>query len=180
MACGQPGDNGFRCAAMIKIRIIIFLVAFSFWLLLNFSLSPENLIAAVAAGLLVAYLTADLFNSQARILKGFGRYLWFLYYIPVFIWECVKANFDGAYRVIHPDLPMRPGIVKVRTKLKSDTAITLLANTLTLKPGTMTVDVDKESGFLYVHWVDVASQDVDKATECLVRRFENILERIFE
>ena len=82
--------------------------------------------------------------------------------------------------VIHPDLPMRPGIVKVRTNLKSDSGLTFLANTITLKPGTMTVDIDRENGFLYVHWVNVESQDIEKATKIIVEKFEKVLMRIFE
>lgn len=108
-----------------------------------------------------------------------SAYFWLLYYMLLFIWECIKANIDGAYRVIHPDLPIRPGIVKVKTTLKSDTALTLLANTLTLQPGTMTVDIDKENGFLYVHWIDVKTLDAAGATKIIVEKFEKILERIF-
>jgi multicomponent Na+:H+ antiporter subunit E len=119
-------------------------------------------------------------EKKVAVLKNFKRYLWFLYYIPLFIWECFKANLDGAWRVIHPDLPIRPGIVKVKAKLKSDAGLTFLANTITLKPGTMTVDIDKEGGFLYVHWVNVESQDIDKATKIIVEKFEKILMRIFE
>ena len=107
------------------------------------------------------------------------KYFWLLYYIPIFIWECLKANLDGAFRVIHPDLPINPGIVKVRTTLKSDMGLMILANTLTLKPGTITVDVDKENGFMYIHWADVKSQDIDKATEMLIKHFEDILKRVF-
>jgi len=49
-----------------------------------------------------------------------------------------------------------------------------------LTPGTLSVDVDKEKGYIYVHWIDVTSQDVKKATEIIAKRFERILERIFE
>ena len=108
------------------------------------------------------------------------RYFWFVYYVPLFLWECFKANIDGAYRVIHPRLPMRPGIVKVKTTLKGAVGLTFLANTLTLMPGTMTVDIDRENGFLYVHWVEVKSADIDKATALIVEKFERILKRIFE
>ncbi len=79
----------------------------------------------------------------------------------------------------HPDLPIHPGIVKVKTTLRSEVGLTFLANSLTLKPGTMTVDIDKEKGFLYVHWADVKSQDIEKATDLIVRKFERVLMRIF-
>jgi multicomponent Na+:H+ antiporter subunit E len=92
----------------------------------------------------------------------------------------IKANFDVAYRVVHPKLPIKPGIVKVKTKLKSDTGLTFLANSITLTPGTMSVDIDKENGYLYIHWINVKSTDLEKATEIIVSRFEKILEKIFE
>jgi multicomponent Na+:H+ antiporter subunit E len=108
------------------------------------------------------------------------RIIWALYYIPLFIWECLKANLDGAWRVIHPDMPINPGIVKIKTALHSDTALMFLANSITLKPGTMAVDIDKENGVLYVHWADVKSQDIKQATELISGKFERVLKRIFE
>ncbi|MCU0652529.1 MAG: Na+/H+ antiporter subunit E [Candidatus Omnitrophica bacterium] len=165
---------------MIKVRLNIFAATFIFWLILSWTLTAENIIIGAVLGICVSFLTSELFNKDAKLLKKPLRYLWFFYYIPVFLWECLKANIDGAYRVIHPSLPMRPGIVKVKTNLKSETALTFLANTLTLNPGTMTVDIDQAGGFLYVHWVDVKTDDVEKATEYIVRKFERILMRIFE
>lgn len=164
----------------MTIRIILFILAFLIWLLLSGSADPEHLLAGIAIGALVSFVTGDIFGGKPRIFKNISRYFWFLCYIPLFLWECIKANIDGAYRTIHPSLPIKPGIVKVKTVLKSDAGLTFLANSLTLKPGTMTIDVDKENGFLYVHWIDVRSQDIDEATRLIVRRFENILKRIFE
>lgn len=165
---------------MIKIRLTILLATFLFWLILNWAFNLEIAVVGVLLGGVVSFLIGNLFNKDAVILKNPLRYLWFLYYIPLFAWESFKANLDGAYRVIHPGLPMNPGIVRVKTVLRSDTALTILANTLTLKPGTMTVDIDKEAGLLYVHWIDVKSQDLESATKLIVRRFEKILVRIFE
>jgi multicomponent Na+:H+ antiporter subunit E len=90
------------------------------------------------------------------------------------------ANIDVAYRVLHPALPIKPGIVKVKTSLKTDTALTFLANSITLTPGTMSVDIDTDNGFLYVHWINVKDKDVEAATKIIVERFENILAKIFE
>jgi multicomponent Na+:H+ antiporter subunit E len=150
------------------------------WLLLSWSYDLEHILTGIIVGVIVSYVSADVFGGNFKIFRNTSRYLWFFYYVPLFIWECIKANIDGAFRVIHPGLPINPGIVKVKTSLKSDTALTFLANSLTLKPGTMTVDIDKENGFLYVHWVDVKTQDIDKATELIVWKFERVLKRIFE
>lgn len=161
-------------------KIIIFILAFFVWLLLTWPVSTGHIFAAVIIAAFISLMTSDIFERKAAFSTNIMRYLWFLWYIPLFIWECIKANLDGAYRLIHPDCPIRPGIVKVKTSLKSDTGLTFLANTLTLKPGTMTVDIDKEAGFLYVHWVDVKSRDIEKNTELIVRKFETILRKIFE
>ena len=165
---------------MKVMRIVIFALAFLTWLFLTWSLELSNLVTGVLVGVFISFTTSDMFVNKAGFFKHPSRYLWFLYYIPLFLWECFKANLDGAYRVLHPDLPINPGIVKVKTTLRSETGLTFLTNSLTLKPGTMTVDVDKEKGFLYIHWVDVKSQDIDKATEMIVSKFERVLKRIFE
>jgi len=163
----------------MKTKIVLFILAYLVWTLLTWSIDAEHIMIGALIGVLVSLLTCNIFTNEPRVLKDPARYLWFLYYILVFIWECIKANLDGAYRVIHPDLPINPGIVKVKTTLKSDVGLTFLANSLTLKPGTMTVDIDKENGFLYVHWVDVKSQDIERATALVVAKFERILKRIF-
>ena len=64
-----------------------------------------------------------------------------------------------AYIVLHPMLPINPGIVRIRTGLKKDTSLTILSNSITLTPGTLTVDIHPRGGFLYVHHIDVKSED---------------------
>lgn len=164
------------------IRLFIFVFSLLLWLLLNWSFDASHVVFGIIVGLVVTLATSDVYASCARprILRHPMRILWFFYYIAVFIGECIKANLDGAYRVLHPDLPINPGIVKVKTDLKSNIGLTFLANSLTLKPGTMTVDIDKQEGILYIHWVDVRSQDIQKASELIVQKFEKILKRIFE
>ena len=106
------------------------------------------------------------------------RVIWFLWYIPIFLWECFKANIDVAYRVLHPRMPIKPGIVKVKTSLKTDMAKTALANSITMTPGTLSVDIKDE--FLYIHWIYVRDEDLEKATRIIVDRFEKHIKRIFE
>ena len=66
-----------------------------------------------------------------------------------------KANIDVAYRVITGKI--NPGIVKISPNLKSDAAITLLANSITLTPGTLSVDIDENNNDLYIHWINVTN-----------------------
>lgn len=165
----------------MKSRIVIFLGAFLMWSLLNWVPDWQHLIVGIFIAWFVAFMTGGLFIMQPRILKHPLRYWYFLiYYLPKFLWECFKSNVDVAYRVLHPKLPINPGIVKVKTSLKTDIALTFLANSITLAPGTMSVDIDKDNGILYVHWIDIKATDVESATKIVVGRFEKTLKKIFE
>ncbi|NEV92601.1 Na+/H+ antiporter subunit E [Psychroflexus sp. YR1-1] len=68
-----------------------------------------------------------------------------------FIWELTKANIQVAYEVITPNLNMKPGIVGLPLDAKTDLEITLLANLITLTPGTLALDVSTDRSVLYVH-----------------------------
>lgn len=165
----------------MKSRIVLFLVAFIVWSLLSWVPDWQHLLIGVFIAWFVAFMTGDLFITRPHVLKHPLRYWYFfVYYLPTFLWECFKANLDVAYRVVHPNLPIKPGIVKVKTSLKSDTALTFLANSITLTPGTLTVDIDKDNGILYVHWIDVKAKDIEAATGIIVKRFEKILRKIFD
>jgi len=148
------------------------------WLLLTW---PPGLTDA-AVGLffcfLVAALVAEIYPERPQRAFDPRRWFWMLIYIPYFLYYCIKANLDVAYRVLHVDVPIRPGIVRVKTTLKGDVAKTFLANSITLTPGTLTVDISGDD--LYVHWINISEEDADTQTERIVRRFEPLLRRIFE
>ena len=164
----------------MKSRIVLFIVSLLVWIGFTWSLDWQHLLIGVLVAIFVSYMTGDMFITRTHHLAHPVRYFWLFVYIPVFTWECFKANLDVVYRVIHPKVPINPGIVKVKTKLKSDTGLTFLANSITLTPGTLTVDIDQENGYLYIHWIHVYKKDIEGATKNIVRRFEYILERIFE
>lgn len=165
----------------MKSKIALFLVAFLVWCLLSWVPDWQHLIVGVFIAAFVAFMTGDLFVTRPHILTHPPRYWYFIvHYLPVFLWECLKANLDVAYRVSHPRLPINPGIVKVKTRLKTDTALTFLANSITLTPGTLSVDIDRDKGILYVHWINARTTDIEGATRAIVGRFEGMLEKIFE
>jgi len=161
-------------------RILLFIIGFFVWMLLGWPFDIQHALVGIPVAALVAFLTGDMFSRRPHHFTHITRYLWFAYYIPIFLWECLKANVDVALRVINPRLPINPGIVKVKTALKSDTALTFLANSITLTPGTFCVDIKPEEGILYIHWIDVKSEDVEVATQLIAAKFEKILKRIFE
>ncbi|MFH1360625.1 MAG: Na+/H+ antiporter subunit E [Candidatus Omnitrophota bacterium] len=165
----------------MKKKITLFIIAFFTWCLLSWVPDWQHLSVGVFVALFVSLITGDLFIQRPDLLKHPKRYFYFFFvYMPVFTWEVLKANIDVAYRVLHPQLPIHPGIVKVKTSLQSDTALTFLANSITLTPGTMSVDIDRDNGILYIHWIDVKAKDTETATKIIVERFEKILKMIFD
>ena len=98
-------------------------------------------------------------------------------YVFAFSWALIKSNLDVAFRVIKPSLPINPGIVKVKTKLKTPIGKMMLANSITLTPGTITVDIKDDT--LYIHWIDVTSTDIEEATKNIVVSFEKYLEVMY-
>lgn len=159
-------------------RIILFIVAFVLWLLISWTLNWQHLVVGIALAMLVAVLFGNIFVEEYRKCFHIKRWFWFCCYLPLFLWECLKANIDVAYRVLHPKMPIKPGIVKVRTTLTTDIAKTFLANSITMTPGTLSVDIKGEN--LYIHWINVRSTDLEEATRFIVSRFEKLLKRIFE
>ena len=166
-------------------RILLILFSFGLWLLLTWNLQLQNIVAGGFVAILVGLIFGKHFIEEPVKVIQINRWFWALLYVPKFLWEMTKANFDVAFRVIvstfiPPKMSsaIEPGIVKVETKLKSEMGKTFLANSITLTPGTFTIDLKDE--FLYIHCIKVRHTDVQKATEDIVSRFEPLLIKIFD
>lgn len=159
-------------------KVSLFVIAFLTWLVLTWTLNYQDVLAGIAISLFIAFLLGDVYVINPRKLFSPKRMFWFLYSLLVFSVYCIKANFIMAYRVLHPELPISPGIVKVKTSMTSPLGRTFLANYITLTPGTLTVDMEGE--YLYIHWIYVMTEDVERATGIIAGRFESILKRVFE
>jgi multicomponent Na+:H+ antiporter subunit E len=158
-------------------QLACFIIVLLIWIALTWSLHWEDMLAGTFFSLLISLFVSEMYPEHLEAALEPRRWLWFMVYLPYFFYYCIKANLDVAYRVLHPDTPIRPGFVKVRTTLESDMAKTMLANSITLTPGTLTVDVDGQD--LYIHWINVQGEGVEDHTRRIVRQFEAILERIF-
>jgi len=165
-------------------RLIYFLVAICVWILISWPFSAGKIdLQVCVAGLVASAIAASLFHELLpeghHVLFSLVRLFWLAVFLVVFFYYVIKANLDVVYRALHPAMPIKPGIVKIKTNLKTDAAITALANCITLTPGTMTVDVDRD-GYMYIHWINVRSSDLPRATEMIAGKFERYIKRIFE
>ncbi len=153
------------------------IVLFSVWILLNNSFNPIILIIGVGVSVSIALLLCNRCSIFNQIKLSPKSFVYSIVFIFVFLIELIKSNFDVAYRVISPKLPINPGIVKVKTTLTSEIGRMILANSITLTPGTLSIDIHEE--FIYVHWINVEDRDVDAATEAIVNKFEKYLKEIY-
>ncbi len=155
----------------------MFITLFGIWLLLNNSMAPEILIS----GLVISILLPFLFCGNCQVftyLKLTPKSILYTFlFLLTFLKELVKSNLDVARRVVSPSLPIHPGIVEVKTKLKSKIARVVLADSITLTPGTFTLEIEDDS--LFIHWIDVQSTDVEKSTQLIVEKFEKYLEVMY-
>ena len=87
----------------------------------------------------------------------------FIYYAPWLLKEIVVANIDVTRRILHPRLPIRPTIVRVRASQKGDLGRVIYANSITLTPGT--VSVDMEGDRITVHALSHEGAEEDMAGE---------------
>ena len=162
-----------------------FLVCAVFWLLITWSLEVQKLIAGAIICLVAALFSARFF-VQGRpfgLLRPGCFFSELAYFLVIFPGELIKANWDVARRAFSPSLPVNPGIVCVPTGLKNDCALNLLANSITLTPGTITMDIaDDEEGrtWYYIHCIDADAESApEEKGEAIKGTLEKWAGRIF-
>jgi multicomponent Na+:H+ antiporter subunit E len=170
-------ESKAKSGGRVGEKVALFVVLLVFWLLLNASLAADVIIVGVIA----AFLITLVFNGGMSVLSGFNAtpraVIAAVIFIFYFFKELIISNLRMAAIILAPSLPVNPGIVKVRTKLKSPVGRELLANAITMTPGTLTIELIDE--WLYVHWVTVESNDVETATATIVAGFERYLEVMY-
>ena len=165
-------------ASKVSRYLYTVLILFIIWMFLTSSFDPQELVMGVIFSLIVGALTYEVFTEKGLANLNPRRIAYFVAYIPYFIWAMIMANLDVAYRVLHPKRPINPGIVECKTMLTNNTGKLLLANSITLTPGTITLDVKGDRYF--IHWIDVKDESVEGASEGITKPFEKFLKVIFE
>ncbi len=162
----------------VKNFCYLFIILMFIWLALTLSFEKEELVVGFIVSIILSFA---LYKSYQKI--GFPKFsikriIFLFIYILVLLKEIIIANIDVAYRIIHPKLPIKPGIVIIKTELKQDLAKMILANSITLTPGTFTLDINDDG--LLIHWMNVKTDNIDEATKMIGERFEKYLKVIFK
>jgi multicomponent Na+:H+ antiporter subunit E len=161
-----------------KNFIYLFIILMVVWMALTLSLEKEELISGVIVSFILSFTSYRSFHIIGFPKVTAKKIVFLCIFIIVLFKEIIIANIDVAYRVIHPKIPIKPGIIIIKTGLKQDLAKLILANSITLTPGTFTLDIKDD--ILLVHWINVKTENIDEATKIIGERFEKYLKVIFQ
>ncbi len=136
--------------------------------------------ANFAVGFAISTLALWLISSPVEVtlivyITRFLRFIWFLFF---FVWELLLANLRVAYEVLTPGYQMRAAIIAIPLDAKSDLEITVLANLITLTPGTLSLDVSADRKTLYIHAMHV--DDIDKFRQDIKLQLERRVMEVFK
>lgn len=139
------------------------------------SIAGELLIGGMV-GMSIAYLFRHMYTDTINLHHLAAVTPYAAAYLNTFVRDLVSGNIAVMRLVLSPRMPIRPAVVEIPLRVRSDAAITLIANSITLTPGTLTMDYDAETNALYVH--AITGQDRDAVVRP-IRRWEELALLIF-
>ena len=119
------------------------------WTFLAGSFAVESLLFGFVVSFVVLAAAQSFLGSGSYVRATHGV----LRLLRVYLWEIVRANLQLARDLLRPSMPFRPGFIRVDARALTTTETVVLANMISLTPGTLTVDADEECDILYVHTI---------------------------
>jgi len=146
------------------------ILLFALWMVLTANFQIFNILVGIGVSFSIALLYTKLFTHKTF---EFISPVWFLVYLYVLLKNLIISNIQISKRILRPDMKLSPAIVAVKTNLESDWKKLLLANSITLTPGTLTLDIKDD--MLFIH---VIEYDEDSNKENITKEFEDIIAKI--
>lgn len=129
-----------------KVFMIPFLLLMGFWLILSPNITQQSIFIGLIVSFLVVIYSRDiLFDSTEMPLYQMNHLMNMIHFVGILLIEIVKANIDVAKVVLNPAMPIQPQFIRVPMMLKNDINKVIYGNSVTLTPGTLTVDVTEEA-----------------------------------
>lgn len=142
-------------------------------------ISSITLITGLAISLIIS-----LFLAEERVIevfnpKSLSKTPYLLKYLHRFLIMEIKEHVEVARIVLSTKTRIRPGLVEIPIEAESDTAMAILALTITNTPGTIAVHLDVNKKTMLVHWIDIKTDDPLKAKEIIVGELEHLTKEVF-
>lgn len=139
-------DNKEKQAKPKKIKsfVLTTIIMFLFWVMLSWNFQPVFLGIGIICSLLVAYWSHDLLIGEPDFGMTLRRYLSLAKFIPWLLWQIVLANLNVVYLTLNPKDLIEPTVVRFNPNLQTDMGVVILANSITLTPGTVTIIANRQ------------------------------------
>jgi multicomponent Na+:H+ antiporter subunit E len=154
---------------LFALNLVLALV----WSMATGFFSIGNLLIGFAVGMLVLHFVAPVLGDERYAVRFFLAIGLLLFFLKELVLSSVRVAID----VIRPRLTMRPAVIAVPLELTSDAQITLLANLISLTPGTLSVDVAEDKSCLFVH--AMYGDDAEALKRTLKADFERRITEVF-
>ncbi len=152
--------------------VLTAIIMFAFWILLSGQFSFVLIVSGIISSLLVSYMSHDLLISDADVKLGAIRIVRFVKYLPWLLWKIVLANIDLVYRTLHPTMPISPRIISIKNEFKTEIGMVTFANSITLTPGTVTIDVNRDEFIVHAIAEEPAEDLITGEMKARVMRIE--------
>ena len=166
-----------RAGSAVVVGILVFIT----YIVFSGSVSAYDIIAGIITGAVLGVLFSEFMVKNPGKVFNPARWAWLIAYALYYFFVAeVKAHLDVMYRILHPKMPVKPGIIKIPYTVETDYAITSVANSITNTPGTVVVDIDPSEKVYYVHWINVKSPKPEEARKHVSETFEKFSHKIFD
>jgi len=152
--------------------LITAIAMFIFWILLSGEFTFILITSGVVSSLIVAYISHDLLIGKADLKTEVGRVFRFFRYLPWLLWQIILCNVEIAYLVLNPKQLVDPQLVRFKPDLKTDLGIVTLANSITLTPGTVTIEASREEFVIHAIWHKSAEGIIEGEMQRKVKKIE--------
>ena len=163
--------------------LFIVILLYAVWIIISADLSVSSLVLGLIISLSVdLVITHGSFTKKVseKFIKNFFLFLWYGVIIAL---EVFIASYKVAFFVLTPNKKFKPGIIKVDLDLGKRNNImklTILANIITLTPGTVAIAANINSNELYIHWIDIKEGTEEEQKQEMMGNFEHIIRRLFK
>ncbi|WLR41259.1 Na+/H+ antiporter subunit E [Bacillus carboniphilus] len=151
--------------------LINFVIALT-WMFLNNHYSGISFIVGYLIGLFIIFSLRRFFSTRFYMYNVIAV----IKLVFIFFKELILSNISVLKVILSPKLNMKPGIFALETELKTDWEISILANLITLTPGTLVIDISDDKKILYIHAMDI--EDVEKAKLDIKNTFEKAIQEV--
>ena len=152
---------------------VLSVVLWFIWLLLNNTASAGHMVLGALLAIFIPWFTSGFWPEKVQIRKP----LLLLRYVALVLYEIMIANVVVAKMILSPARRLQPGFIAYQLKLQSPIAISLLANTISLTPGTVSCDLSEDGRSLLIHALHI--DDVEAIKADISHKFEQPLKEIF-